>query len=44
MAKLQLGRDLSRDDITDLVAFLESLTGEIPANFASAPVLSVGAR
>src|SRR5262249_17677477 len=29
MAKLQLGRDLSADDIADIVAFLGSLTGEV---------------
>lgn len=44
MAKLQLGRDLPAADIADIVAFLESLTGEIPANFATAPVLPVAAR
>ena len=41
MAKLQLGRDLDLGDTADIVAFLESLTGEVPANFASAPVLPV---
>ena len=39
MAKLQLGRDLGDGDVADLVAFLESLTGEVPANFASVPNL-----
>lgn len=39
MAKLQLGRDLGDDDVADIVAFLESLTGEVPANFASVPKL-----
>jgi cytochrome c peroxidase len=39
MAKLQLGRDLGDSDVADLVAFLESLTGEVPANFASVPNL-----
>jgi cytochrome c peroxidase len=39
MAKLQLGRDLADADVADLVAFLESLTGEIPQNFASVPNL-----
>lgn len=39
MAKLQLGRDLSNDDTADIVAFLQSLTGEVPAEFANAPVL-----
>jgi len=39
MAKLQLGRDLSAEDITDIVAFLQSLTGEVPAQFANVPNL-----
>lgn len=39
MAKLQLGRDLGDADVADIVAFLESLTGEVPANFASVPNL-----
>ena len=39
MAKLQLGRDLTADDINDIVAFLESLTGEVPEQFASVPGL-----
>jgi cytochrome c peroxidase len=39
MAKLQLGRDLSGDEIADIVAFLESLTGEVPTEFVNAPNL-----
>lgn len=40
MASVQLGRDdLSDGDVADIVAFLESLTGEVPRNFAVAPVL-----
>jgi cytochrome c peroxidase len=39
MAKLQLGRDLSPADNADIVAFLASLTGEVPAQFASVPSL-----
>ncbi|UCD68563.1 MAG: c-type cytochrome [Betaproteobacteria bacterium] len=39
MAKLQLGRDLGAEDVSDIVAFLETLTGEVPENFANAPVL-----
>jgi cytochrome c peroxidase len=35
MAKLQLGRDLNASDIADIVAFLQSLTGEVPAQFAA---------
>ena len=41
MAKLQLGRDLGADDVSDIVAFLETLTGEVPEHFANAPVLPV---
>ena len=41
MGKLQLGRDLGSADVADIVAFLESLTGEVPAQFATAPVLPV---
>jgi len=41
MAKLQLGRDLSDADVADIVAFLETLTGEVPAQFASTPSLPV---
>jgi len=41
MGKLQLGRDLSDADISDIKAFLQSLTGEVPAQFATAPNLPV---
>jgi len=37
MAKVQLGTDLSKGDISDIVAFLETLTGEAP--HISLPVL-----
>jgi cytochrome c peroxidase len=30
MAKLQLGKDLSKEEIADIVAFLNGLTGEFP--------------
>jgi cytochrome c peroxidase len=30
MAKLQLGKDLSKEEIADIVAFLNTLTGEFP--------------
>jgi cytochrome c peroxidase len=43
MAKLQLGRDLADEDVSDIVAFLETLTGEVPANFAQVPTLPVAA-
>ena len=39
MGKLQLGRDLSDTDISDIKAFLQSLTGEVPAQFAAVPSL-----
>ena len=43
MARVQLGMTLGDADIGDIVAFLESLTGELPPNFATAPVLPSGA-
>src|SRR5216683_7723663 len=43
MARVQLGVALSDNDTRDIVAFLEALTGELPANFAAAPVLPSGA-
>jgi hypothetical protein len=39
MVKLQLGRDLTNTDVSDLIAFLQSRTGEVPAQFAAAPSL-----
>jgi cytochrome c peroxidase len=39
MAKVQLGETLETDDLQRIVAFLECLTGSIPANFQQAPVL-----
>lgn len=39
MAKLQLGVELAKGDCRDIVAFLSSLTGRLPQNFAAAPVL-----
>ena len=41
MGRLQLGRDLGPADVGDIVAFLESLTGEVPPQFANAPNLPV---
>jgi cytochrome c peroxidase len=41
MARLQLGQKISDDDVKLIVAFLESLTGEVPAQFATAPALPV---
>ena len=43
MARVQLGVTLNDADTRGIVAFLESLTGELPANFATAPVLPAGA-
>jgi cytochrome c peroxidase len=43
MAKLQLGRDLAESDVSDIVAFLESLTGAPPAQFVTVPNLPVAA-
>jgi cytochrome c peroxidase len=42
MARVQLGVTLSDADTGDIVAFLESLTGALPANFATAPTLPSG--
>ncbi|MDP1827069.1 MAG: cytochrome c peroxidase [Archangium sp.] len=39
MAKVQLGKDLSPEELTPLVAFLESLTGGVPESFSASPVL-----
>jgi cytochrome c peroxidase len=30
MAKVQLDKDLSKEDVADIVAFLNGLTGEVP--------------
>ena len=37
MGKLQLGRDLSDADVADIERFPQSLTGEVPAQFANVP-------
>jgi len=41
MAQLQLGKQLKDEDVASIVSFLESLSGEVPADFAKAPVLPV---
>ena len=41
MARLQLGQKINDDDVKLIVAFLESLTGAVPAQFATAPALPV---
>jgi cytochrome c peroxidase len=40
MSHVQLGRQLTPADVDDLVAFLRSLTGRLPEQFAEAPVLT----
>jgi cytochrome c peroxidase len=42
MARVQLGIDLTVSDTRDIVAFLESLTGQLPATFATVPALPAG--
>jgi len=39
MAKVQLGKTLSEAESAEIVTFLESLTGPLPADFANAPIL-----
>jgi cytochrome c peroxidase len=40
MGKVQLGKEFTKEQINDLIAFLNSLTGELPKDFAAEPVLS----
>jgi cytochrome c peroxidase len=42
MAKVQLGRELTESQVTGIQAFLESLTGPLPKDFATVPVLPPG--
>jgi cytochrome c peroxidase len=42
MARVQLGVTLGDAETSDIVAFLESLTGELPENFATIPSLPPG--
>lgn len=39
MAKVQLDKKLTNEDIAGLTAFLASLTGKLPDNFIAAPIL-----
>jgi cytochrome c peroxidase len=39
MGEVQLGKKLNDADVQDIVAFLQSLTGALPTNFSSVPVL-----
>ena len=41
MAQLQLGKTLNDEDVSQIVSFLESLTGAVPADFAKVPSLPV---
>ena len=43
MARVQLGVTLSDADTREIVSFLESLTGDVPSNFATVPNLPSGA-
>jgi cytochrome c peroxidase len=43
MARVQLGVTLTNAETRNIVAFLESLTGELPVGFATAPELPPGA-
>lgn len=43
MARVQLGKQLSDADVEDIVAFLNSLTGPLPKDFATAPILPAAA-
>jgi len=43
MGKVQLGKELTDGQIDDLADFLHSLTGELPKDFATEPVLSAHA-
>jgi cytochrome c peroxidase len=42
MARVQLGAKIEDKDVDDIVSFLTSLTGPLPAYFATAPVLPAG--
>ncbi len=39
MGKIQLGKDLSKEQIQDIVSFLHALTGKIPEDVMTVPVL-----
>jgi cytochrome c peroxidase len=39
MGKIQIGRELSKDELGDIHTFLESLTGEIPKDALTVPIL-----
>jgi cytochrome c peroxidase len=39
MAKHQLGKDLSVEDVNSIVTWLKSLTGDIPQSYIKKPTL-----
>jgi len=39
MARHQLGKELTQDQVADIIAFLKSLTGEIPTDYIDEPPL-----
>jgi cytochrome c peroxidase len=41
MGKIQLGKDLPKEQVQDIVAFLHALTGKIPDDVMTVPVLPV---
>ena len=41
MGRLQLGKQLSDEDVHHIVAFLETLSGKVPEQFANVPALPV---
>jgi len=43
MARVQLGRTLERPQVDAIVAFLEALTGTMPPDFVTAPILPAAA-
>lgn len=43
MARVQLGKTLTDAQVAEIVAFLDGLTGKLPADFATVPVLPAGA-
>jgi cytochrome c peroxidase len=42
MAQVQLGKKLTEDEVRNIVAFLQALTGPLPTEFATPPILPVG--
>jgi cytochrome c peroxidase len=42
MARVQLGKAATEGEVSDIVAFLRTLTGPLPAEFATAPILPTG--